>query len=342
MALTTPFAQNGDKLAIPQTASDSSVSYNLGFTYAYALPPEEGGKFIDRAQFNQLMYDTTSQVLANKTAIATKANANDTVNLTGNQTINGTKTFNNNIVSPNITQMQNNLNTIFSSTLAPVKTQTTTKTITVGTSGDFTNLLSAINEAKKYTSPVTINLVSDLQLTQSTYINAVNGDHIIINFGNYKITNSASEAIALYLTACSIGQIRNLNLVNINFVVGLCSKTSLTGTGNIQISVQSEAAALFVLQGSSLNIADNTEYTINGSNGSNLISSGTGATLSLSSSSIITTTTQTGNLLTVYNGGIISIHNTATINKPTGLNLYNVTVNTPSGNGLILDKTNRS
>lgn len=94
MALTKPFAQNGDKKAIPEnTTGDGSLSYETGFGGFYALPPEEGGLFIDRAQFNQLMYDTTSQVLANKTAIATKANANATVNLTGNQTIAGVKTF---------------------------------------------------------------------------------------------------------------------------------------------------------------------------------------------------------------------------------------------------------
>ena len=58
------------------------------------------------------MYDTTSQVLANKTAIATKANANAVVNLTGNQSISGTKTFTSDIVSPNTTAMQNSINTI--------------------------------------------------------------------------------------------------------------------------------------------------------------------------------------------------------------------------------------
>lgn len=342
MALTTAFCANGTKTTIPQTTTDGSVSYDQGFGLSYALPPEEGGKFIDRAQFNQLMYDTTSQVLENKTAIATKANANDTVNLTGDQKIAGVKTFTNNIVSPNITAMQNNLNTIFSSTSAPVKTQTTTKTITVGTSGDFTDLLSAINEATKYTSPVTINLVSDLQLTKDTYITSINGDHITINFGNYRITNSAADAISLYLTACSIGRIHNLNLVDIGFIVGLCSKTSLAGTGNIQIRTQRETAALYVLQRSSVNVADNTEYTINSLDGSNLISSGGGAILSFSPSSKITTTTQTGNLLTVYNAGIIAVSHGTTINKPTGLNLYNVTVNMPSEKGLILDRPNRS
>ena len=130
MALTKPFAENGDKKAIPQTTSDGSVSFNNGFGSLYALPPEEGGLFIDRAQFNQLMFDTTSQVLENKQQITAqanrinevnttltqsintkanqattytktevnnlvnaKANANATVNLTGNQTIAGVKTF---------------------------------------------------------------------------------------------------------------------------------------------------------------------------------------------------------------------------------------------------------
>ena len=65
MALTKPFAENGDKKAIPQTTSDGSVSFDRGFGSFYALPPEEGGLFIDRAQFNQLMFDTTSVLLAN-------------------------------------------------------------------------------------------------------------------------------------------------------------------------------------------------------------------------------------------------------------------------------------
>lgn len=69
MALTTPFAQNGNKTTIPQTTADGSVSYDQGFGAFYALPPEEGGLFIDRAQFNQLMYDTTSAVIENNQSI---------------------------------------------------------------------------------------------------------------------------------------------------------------------------------------------------------------------------------------------------------------------------------
>lgn len=67
MALTKAFAENGNRLAIPADATpDGSVSYDQGFGAFYALPPEEGGLFIDRAQFNQLMYDTTLAILENK------------------------------------------------------------------------------------------------------------------------------------------------------------------------------------------------------------------------------------------------------------------------------------
>lgn len=116
MALTTAFAKNGNKKAVPQTTQDGSVSYDQGFGNLYALPPEEGGLFIDRAQFNQIMYDTTSAVISNQSSINTlnsKVTANQNsintlnskvadlesgvstgvVNLTGNQTIAGIKTF---------------------------------------------------------------------------------------------------------------------------------------------------------------------------------------------------------------------------------------------------------
>lgn len=116
MALTTAFARNGNRKAVPQTTADGSVSYDQGFGNLYALPPEEGGLFIDRAQFNQIMYDTTSAVISNQSSINTlnskvTANTNSintlnqkvadiesgvtsgVVNLTTNQTIAGVKTF---------------------------------------------------------------------------------------------------------------------------------------------------------------------------------------------------------------------------------------------------------
>ena len=155
MALTTPFAQNGDKKAIPQTTSDGSVSFDRGFGSFYALPPEEGGLFIDRTQFNQLMYDTTSQVLENKTAIATKANDNSVVKLTGNQNIAGIKTFSSPVVVPNATANTHavnlaQLNTKIDSTKA-TKLLTENLVKTVGASGaDFANLRQALEWASQY------------------------------------------------------------------------------------------------------------------------------------------------------------------------------------------------
>ena len=144
MALTKPFAENGDKKAIPQTTSDGSVSFDRGFGSFYALPPEEGGLFIDRAQFNQLMFDTTSQVLDNKQAIATKANANATVNLTGNQTIAGTKTFSAPVVVPNATA---NTHAVNLSQLNTKANQATTYTKT-----EVNNLVNTkANQATTYT-----------------------------------------------------------------------------------------------------------------------------------------------------------------------------------------------
>ena len=163
MALTTPFAQNGDKKAIPQTTPDGSVSFDRGFGSFYALPPEEGGLFIDRAQFNQLMYDTTSQVLDNKQAITTKANANATVNLTGNQTIAGVKTFTSNITAPNITNLQNQMDGLISSSTYPLLTKNSPSLdITVGAGGTFSNIIDGLMFLKQNISkhPNTIGKIT--------------------------------------------------------------------------------------------------------------------------------------------------------------------------------------
>ena len=200
MALTTPFAQNGDKKAIPQTTPDGSVSFDRGFGSFYALPPEEGGLFIDRAQFNQLMFDTTSQVLENKQAITTqanrinevnttltqsintkanqattytktevnnlvntKANWNAVVDLTNPQTINGAKTFTSNITAPNITNLQNQMDTLISSSSYPLLTKSSLSLdITVGAGGTFSNITDGLMFLKQNISkhPNTIGKIT--------------------------------------------------------------------------------------------------------------------------------------------------------------------------------------
>lgn len=379
MALTRPFCENGNKTTIPQTTSDGSVSYDQGFTYAYALPPEEGGLFIDRAQFNQLMYDTTSQVIANTAAIVTKANANATVNLsgnqtiqgvktfsvppvsatnpsnnnqvanksyvdsvgntavklTGNQTIQGTKTFNNNIVSPNITAMQNNLNTIFSSTTKPVKTQTFTKTITVGTGGDFADLLSAIAEARTYASRVEIRFLSDLRTTENIVIGNLNGGNIVINFNNFKIINTnPNTAYNLSLVQSCIGSINNLSLVGYTF--GVLNNSNALLLNNITINnSQYETDCIRVWFGSTIATYFDTTATITLSHGGqrSSIYASIGSIIGISGDTTINDNSPDGFCLNVYRGGIINT-TSVTINS-TSAAIANQTANTVTRNGII-------
>lgn len=107
MAITTPFAQNGDKKEIPQTSSDGSLSFDKGFGSLYALPPEEGGLFIDREQFNQLVYQITEAILANQQSLSNlsgnvynKGEVDNLVNPKANQSTTYTKTEVNNLVNP--------------------------------------------------------------------------------------------------------------------------------------------------------------------------------------------------------------------------------------------------
>ena len=235
MALTKPFAENGDKKAIPQTTSDGSVSFDRGFGSFYALPPEEGGLFIDRAQFNQLMFDTTSQVLENKTAIATKANDNSVVKLTGNQTIAGTKTFTSNITAPNITNLQNQMGGLISSHSYPLLTKSSPSLdITVGAGGTFSNIIDGLIFLKQ-------NISKDPNIVgKITLLSSFNDDlylkgypfNIFINCNGFILANN------LFLEKCSItfsslklqGQLNALiSTVHIYNGANIGGNSSLTG-----------------------------------------------------------------------------------------------------------------
>ena len=234
MALTKPFAENGDKKAIPQTTSDGSVSFDRGFGSFYALPPEEGGLFIDRAQFNQLMFDTTSQVLDNKQAITTKANANATVNLTGNQTIAGVKTFTSNITAPNIANLQNQMGGLISSHSYPLLTKSSSLDITVGAGGTFSNIIDGLIFLKQ-NIPKYTNIVGKI-----TLLSSFNDDlylkgypfNILIDCNGFILANN------LFLEKCSItfnslklqGQLNALiSTVHIENGANIGGNSSLTG-----------------------------------------------------------------------------------------------------------------
>ena len=148
MALITPFAENGNRATIPATTSDGSVSYDQGFGSFYALPPEEGGLFIDRAQFNQLMYDTTSQVLANKSNIAT--------------------------IQSDVSNINNTISQVISSDVTPIGVYKNVENKTVGANGDFKTIQEAFvyvqtHQKQGSSRGITLTLLENLSGDLSIY-----------------------------------------------------------------------------------------------------------------------------------------------------------------------------
>ena len=155
MALITPFAENGNRATIPATTSDGSVSYDQGFGSFYALPPEEGGLFIDRAQFNQLMYDTTSQVLTNKSNIAT-AKA-DITTLQG-QVSN---------LEGDVSSIESTISQVVSSDVTPIGVYKNVENKTIGRNGDFKTIQEAFvyvqtHQRQGSNQGITLTLLEDL------------------------------------------------------------------------------------------------------------------------------------------------------------------------------------
>lgn len=78
MALTKPFAEQGEKKAISLTPdAEGTMNYQDGCGQLYSLPVKSiisedgtitttGGRWIQREQFNQLMFDTTSAIIENQ------------------------------------------------------------------------------------------------------------------------------------------------------------------------------------------------------------------------------------------------------------------------------------
>lgn len=78
MALTKPFAEQGEKKAISLTPdAEGTMNYQDGFGQRYSLPVKStisedgtitttGGLWIQREQFNQLMFDATSAIIENQ------------------------------------------------------------------------------------------------------------------------------------------------------------------------------------------------------------------------------------------------------------------------------------
>ena len=97
------------------------------------------------------------------TLLGTKANWNAVVKLTDNQTINGVKTFTSNITAPNITNLQNQMDTLISSSSYPLLTKSSLSLdITVGAGGTFPNITDGLMFLKQNISkhPNTIGKIT--------------------------------------------------------------------------------------------------------------------------------------------------------------------------------------
>ncbi|EEV5427911.1 hypothetical protein HFM22_000807 [Campylobacter coli] len=156
MELTRPFAVNGDRQDFPvNTQGDGTMSLEQGFGDFYGLPPEEGGFFIKRAQFNQLMYLVSKGVIDNKTAIGV-------------------------------------LNSKYGSLLtSSAKLLTKNLTWNVGSGGDYEDLQTAINEASKYINfsnyTITIELKNSLSLSNRIKIAKVNIPFVNLDFNGFSL-----------------------------------------------------------------------------------------------------------------------------------------------------------
>lgn len=182
MELVKPFAEKGDRQDFPvDIQGDGSMSLQQGFGSFYALPPEEGGLFIERTKFNQLMYMMSKGVIDNKTAI---------------------------------TSINKQLETITPETQNKVTNLNVGITYKVGTGGDFTTLNQALVEVGKYSMFgnsscwMALEFVSDL--TENVELNGFFAPKLIISFEGFKLTGNMN------LYQSKIGIIQDLNIDNPN------------------------------------------------------------------------------------------------------------------------------
>ncbi|EAH9477322.1 hypothetical protein EYI48_08130 [Campylobacter coli] len=175
MELTRPFAENGDRQDFPvDTQGNGSMSLQQGFGAFYGLPPEDGGLFIQRPQFNQLMYLVSKGVIDNKTAIKTLKSKYDYLSTSS------------------------------------AKLLTENLEWTVGTGGKFTDLQTAISEAAKFIENkdyiLTLKLISNIETNNPIYIRKLNIPFVNIDFNGFKV-KITSETIGFYIWNSKIGKI---------------------------------------------------------------------------------------------------------------------------------------
>ena len=215
MAITTPFAQNGDKKEIPQTTSDGSLSFDRGFGSLYALPPEEGGLFIDREQFNQLVYQITEAILANQQSLSSlsgnvynKGEVDNLVNVKANQSTTYTKDEVNNLVNPKA-----NASAVYT------KSEVDTKLNGKANSNAVVNLSGnqTIAGTKTWSSPLVIpNGTANNHAVNLGQLNAKANDNAVVKLsGNQTIAGIKTFSS---LPVCNLSPTANNHLANKAYV----------------------------------------------------------------------------------------------------------------------------
>ncbi|EOH4354965.1 hypothetical protein ACLQ0U_001769 [Campylobacter jejuni] len=199
MELTRPFAENGDRQDFPvDTQGDGTMSLQQGFGAFYGLPPEEGGLFIQRPQFNQLMYLVSKGVIDNKTDIEALKNKYDS------------------LLTSSVKLLTENINW------------------TVGSGGDYEDLQTALIEACKYQNTgayeITIKLLENITETDTLRFFGVNLGFVIIDGGNFNLTINNKNLFEF--NACIIPNFKNITLKNsgsnsIQNICGIFSTASI-------------------------------------------------------------------------------------------------------------------
>lgn len=346
MELTRPFAENGDRQDFPvDTQGDGTMSLQQGFGAFYGLPPEQGGLFIDRTKFNQLMYLVSKGVIDNKTAIEA---------------------------------LKSEYGSLLTSS---AKLLTENLTWNVGSGGDYEDLQTAINEASKYLNcgnfTITINLKNDYKISQNIYMNNIflpfveitsskniniDDSSISENSFIFNITNSYAPKINTSITAGSKNiSFINLNNSRINFGENLtfanfrdnlsCINGSLANANNIILS-NVKRYGLYVSINSSVNfisseIKDSTPLNETFYNGYGSYINATSCKFTNVNNITIRTTssrtdlpgatfsnvTQSSSMNNIYYGGIVYFSGNTSI---PGVTIFaNIAVNTLNSNGIL-------
>ncbi|EEA8775477.1 hypothetical protein G3832_001358 [Campylobacter jejuni] len=346
MELTRPFAENGDRQDFPvDTQGDGTMSLQQGFGAFYGLAPEEGGLFIQRPQFNQLMYLVSKGVIDNKTAIKALESQYGSLLTSSPKLLTGNLTW------------------------------------TVGSGGDYKDLQTAINEASKYLNcgnfTIKINLQNNYKISQKIYINNIflpfveitssqniniDDSSISENSFIFNISNSYAPKINTSITAGSKKiSLITLNNSRINFGENLtfsnftdnltCLNGSLANAKNIILS-NVKRYGLYVSVNSSVNFANSeikdstpsNEVFYNGygsyinaasckfTNVNNINIRTTNSRTNLAGATF-NNVTQSSSINNIYYGGIVYFSGSTSI--PGVTRFANIAENTLTSNGIL-------